>query len=224
MAEHRALPRQEDTMRNVLEKIKQAKADSKPRKFKQTWDLSINLKNVDLKKPENRFKFDFMLPEGRGKELKVCVIADSLATEAKGKADLVITKDEIEPLGKNKKTLKTMAKEYDWFLGEASLMAQIGKSLGQVLGTRGKMPKPVPPKVSIDPFIGRAKKSTMIAVKDSPVVHVSIGSEDMEPEKIATNAEAVYRAVLEKLPKGRNSIKSAFVKMTMGKPVKVEVL
>jgi large subunit ribosomal protein L1 len=210
-------------MKDILEKVKEAKANSKPRKFKQTWDLSINLKGIDLKKPENRFKLDFILPEGRGKPQKVCVIADSLAAEAKKHADLVITRDEIDKLGTNRKKLKKLANEYDWFLGEATLMAQIGKSLGVVLGTRGKMPKPVPPKVSIVPFIERARKSTLVALKESPVIHVSIGSEEMEPEKVARNAEAAYRAVLEKLPKGKASVKSIFIKLTMGKPARLEV-
>ena len=210
-------------MKNILAKLKKAQADSKPRKFRQSWDLTINLKGIDLKKPENRFRLDFMLPEGRGKDLKVCVIADSLAAEAKDQADLVITKNEIEPLGRDRKRLKKLAREYDWFFGEATLMAQIGKALGVVLGTRGRMPKPVPPKVSITPFIGRARKSTMIALKESPVLHIPVGSEDMEHEKVARNAEAVYKAVIEKLPKGRNSVKSMFIKLTMGKPMKLEV-
>ena len=210
-------------MKNILAKLKKAQADSKPRKFRQSWDLTINLKGIDLKKPENRFRLDFMLPEGRGRDLKVCVIADSLAAEAKGQADLVITKNEIEPLGRDRKRLKKLAREYDWFFGEATLMAQIGKALGVVLGTRGRMPKPVPPKASIAPFIGGARKSTMIALKESPVLHIPVGSEDMEPEKVARNAEAVYKAVIEKLPKGRNSVKSMFIKLTMGKPMKLEV-
>lgn len=210
-------------MKDLIKKMKEAREGSKPRKFKQSWDLTINLKGIDLKKPENRFKLDFMLPEGRGRNLKVCVIADTLANEARKHADLVITKDEIDPLGKNKKKLKTLAREYDWFFGEATLMAQIGKSLGIVLGTRGKMPKPVPPKVSIVPFIQRARKSTLVALKETPVIHIPIASEDMEPEKVASNANAVYKAVVEKLPKGRNSIKSIYLKLTMGKPVKLEV-
>ena len=211
-------------MKDIVNKIKKAKEESKERKFKQSWDFTINLKGIDLKKPENRFKMDFLLPEGRGKELKVCVIADSLYSEAKNHADLVISKDEIPGLAKNKKKLKALAKEYDWFYGEATLMAQIGKSFGVVLGTRGKMPKPVPPKVSLAPFVGRAKKSTMIALKESPVLHIPIGTEDMDPERIAKNANAVYNAVVPKLPKGRNSIKSLYLKLTMGKPIKLEVL
>ena len=210
-------------MRDVLAKIKEAKESSKKRKFSQSWDLTINVKGLDLKKPENRFKIDLMLPEGRGKDLKVCVIADQLSKEAKDHADLVILKDEIPGLAKNKKKLKSLANEYDWFFGEASLMAQIGKSFGVVLGTRGKMPKPLPPRVSVAPFVGRAKKSSLVALKETPVIHVPVGSEDMDNERIAKNAEAVYKAVIEKLPKGKNSVKSIYIKLTMGKPVKVEV-
>lgn len=211
-------------MKNITKKIAESRKDSKPRKFRQSWDLTINVKGLDLKKPENRFKFDFMLPEGRGKDLKVCVIADSIAAEAKSHADLVITKQEIPGLAKDKKKLKAIANEYDWFFGEATLMAEIGKSLGIVLGTRGKMPKPVPPKVSIVPFIGRARKSTMVALKETPVMHIPIGSDDTEPEKVANNVQAVYKAVTEKLPKGRNSIKSIYLKLTMGKPIRLEVV
>ncbi len=138
------LPRQEDEM-TLIDAIKKAKEQSKPRKFKQTVDLIINLKNVDLKKPENRFNSEIFLPGGRGKDVKIAAIVDSLATEAKGHVDLIIRKEEIERLASKKKELKKIANEYDWFLGEATLMAQVGKSLGTVLGPRGKLPKPVPP-------------------------------------------------------------------------------
>ena len=85
-------------MSEFLEKLKEAKGKAKPRKFTQSWDFSINLKGVDLKKPENRINAEISLPEGRGKNLKVAVIADSLAAEARKAADLVITKEEIDQL------------------------------------------------------------------------------------------------------------------------------
>lgn len=209
-------------MQKILEKIKEAKEKAKPRKFTQTWDFSVNLKGLNLKKPENRFNFELMLPEGRGKELKVAAIVDTLETEAKKHADLVIRKVEIAGLVKNKKKLKKIANEYDWFFGEASLMPLIGKSFGVILGPRGKVPKPVPPKVNLEPIVMRARKSVRITVKDSPVVHVSLGTDKMEDEKIAKNADAVYNAIREKLPKGNTNIKSMFIKLTMGKPVRVE--
>jgi large subunit ribosomal protein L1 len=210
-------------MEKILAKIREAKEKSKPRKFVQTWDFSVNLKGLNLKKPENRFNFEFMLPEGRGKDLKVAFIADVLESEAKKHADLVIRKSEIEGLVKNKKKLKKIANEYDWFFGEVSIMPLIGKSFGVILGPRGKVPKPIPPKVNVEPFIMRARKSVKISVKDSPVVHVPVGTDKMEEEKVARNVEAVYNAIKEKLPKGRTNIRSMFIKLTMGKPVKLDI-
>lgn len=210
--------------KRIIERLKEAKESSKARKFSQTWDFSLNLKGLNLKKPENRFNFEFMLPEGRGKDQKVAFIVDSLESEAKKHADFVITKAQIDSLRKNKKKLKKIANEYDWFFGEASLMPQIGKSFGVIFGPRGKVPKPVPPKVNIEPFVKRAKRSVRVFVKDSPVVHVAVGTDKMEDEKVARNVDAVYNAVKEKLPKGRTNIKTMYVKLTMGKPVKLDIV
>ena len=66
-------------------------------------------------------------------------------------------------------------------------MPIIGKALGATLGPRGKVPKPVPPKVKIDPFIQRAKKAVKISLKENPVIHVAVGNEKMNPEDIAKN-------------------------------------
>lgn len=211
-------------MEKITGKLKELKESSRPRKFTQTWDFSINLKGLNLKKPESRFNFEHMLPEGRGKELKVAFIVDTLENDAKKHADLVITKSQIESLAKNKKKLKAIADEYDWFFGEASLMPQIGKNFGVILGPRGKVPKPIPPKVNIEPFVQRAKRSVRVYVKESPVVHVSVGTDKMEEEKIARNIVSVFNAVKEKLPKGRTNIKSVYVKLTMGKSSRIEIL
>jgi large subunit ribosomal protein L1 len=218
------LLRQEENMErsDVLKKIKEARESSKPRGFKQTWDFSIVVKGINLKKPENRFSADLTLPNGRGKGVKIAAIVDTLASEAKGKADLIIKKDEIEALAKNKKKFKKIASEYT-FLGEASLMPTIGKFLGAVLGPRGKLPRPVPPKIKIEPFIAAAQRSVKVSLKENPVLNMVIGSEEMDDEKLAANLEAAYNFVKEKLPKGENSIKKAYIKLTMGKPVRLEV-
>jgi len=209
-------------MSEFLDRVKEAKEKAKPRKFRQSWDFSINLKSLDLKKPENRINAELMLPEGRGKNLKVAVIADSFAADARKTADLVITKEEIEEIAKNKKRLKKIAGDYDKFLGESSLMPAVGRYFGVILGQRGKMPKPIPPKVKIEPFIEAARKTVKIALKDNPVIHVSVGTEDMPEEKVATNMEAILNLLKERLPKGKNNIKSAYIKLSMGPPVKVK--
>jgi len=206
----------------ILENIQEAKKSSKKRKFNQTWDLIVTLSGIDLKKPENRFNVEFALPEGRGKEFKIAIFADAVFAEAKKLADYVIRKNEIEPLAKDKKKVKKLAKEYDWFLAEAPLMPLIGKTLGPVLAPRGKMPKPVPPK-GIEPIVQLIKRSIRITLKTSPVIQIPIGTEDMPDENVMKNAEAVYNFIKDKLPKGRTNIRNVFIKLTMGKPVKLEM-
>jgi large subunit ribosomal protein L1 len=210
-------------MRNVLEKIKEARKEARPRKFEQTWDMVINIKGLDLKKPENRLNFDLTLPEGTGKTRTTAFITDSMVSEAKKHADAVITKNEIESYAKDKKKQKQLAESYDSFFADASLMPLIGKSFGEVFGPRGKLPKPVPPKVNVAPLIEASKRQVRIMLRESPVVYVSIGKEKMDDEKISKNAQAVFNSVKERLPKGLANIKSVIIKLTMGKPTKVEV-
>ncbi len=208
---------------DIKEKLKEAKEKSKSRKFAQSWDIIFILKDIDLKKPENRINLEFFLPEGTGKDLKTVVFADSLFSDAKKHADLVLTKAEIQQLGKDKKKLKKLAREYDWWLGEAPLMPLIGKHLGAILGTRGKMPKPVPPKINIEELIKRTKGSVRIRLTNSPVIQVRVGTETMPDEKISNNIESTYNFVRDNLPKGKNNIGSVLVKLTMGSPVKLEL-
>lgn len=208
---------------DIKEKLKEAKEKSKSRKFAQSWDIIFILKDIDLKKPENRINLEFFLPEGTGKDLKTVVFADSLFSDAKKHADLVLTKAEIQQLGKDKKKLKKLAREYDWWLGEAPLMPLIGKHLGAILGTRGKMPKPVPPKINIEGLIKRTKGSVRIRLTNSPVIQVRVGTETMPDEKISNNIESTYNFVRDNLPKGKNNIGSVLVKLTMGSPVKLEL-
>ncbi|MBL7160928.1 MAG: 50S ribosomal protein L1 [Candidatus Aenigmarchaeota archaeon] len=205
------------------EGIKQAKTPGKKRKFTQTWDLAIGLKGINLKKPENRLNLEFILPAGRGKPIKVGVIADTLAEEAKKQgADMIIRKEEIQSLVKNKKKIKKLANEVDWLYGEISLMPIIGKQLGAVLGPRGKMPKPLPPK-DFGAFFKRARGSVRVLLKESPVIHLSLGTENMSDADVLKNLEGVYGFVKDRLPKGVNNIRSMFIKLTMGKPVRLQV-
>jgi large subunit ribosomal protein L1 len=210
-------------MEEFLSEIREAKEKSKKRNFVQTWDLIINLKNMDLKKPENKLNLEFPLPESRGRESKVIFIVDNLLPEAKKTDGLVIVKSELEKLGRDKKILKKYAEDYDWWFCEAPLMPIVGKTLGVVLGPRGRMPKPIPPKGSVLPFVEMAKRMIKIRIKDSPVIHVPVGTEKMNEEQIMKNVIAVMNFVKEKLPKGKTNIKDAYVKLTMGSPIKLKV-
>jgi len=210
--------------KETLEAVKKALEESKKfeRKFKQTVDVVINLKNVDLNNPKNRIEEEIILPNGRGKDAKIAVFADGeLALKAKKVADLVIKPEEINDLSKDKKKMKNIANDYDFFVAEAPLMPTIGKTLGVVLGPRGKMPKPIPPTADIGGIVKTLKKTVKVRSKGKKTFHTIAGTEDMEPEKIAENVDAILKRLEEKLERGRQNIASVYVKTTMGPSARV---
>ncbi len=210
--------------KEILEAVEKALAEenNKKRKFVQSVDLVVNLKDVDLKKPENRIDEEIELPKGRGKEAKIAVFASGeLAFKAKNVADAVITPEQIKELAEDKKKAKKLAEEYDFFVAEAPLMPTIGRALGKVFAPRGKMPKPIPPDADIEAVVKKLKKSIRIRSKDRPTFHCLVGREDMPPEDIAENVEAVLHRIESKLERGRMNIRSAYIKTTMGTAVRV---
>lgn len=181
------------------------------RNFKQSFDIIVNLKNIDLKKPENKFSKDIILPHGRGKDVSVAVISDNIPNS--------ITKKDIE--GISKQEIRNLVKKYEFFLCEAPLMPLVGKVLGRYLGPKGKMPKLITG--NADALTRDAKRSVRIRVRDSPVIHVVVGSEDMKDAEIRENSERLLEDIVKTLPKGHSQIKNVYIKLTMSKPIKVEL-
>ena len=207
----------------ILAAVKKARETDK-RNFKQGFDLAINLKNIDLKKPENRVKTELTLPNNTGRITKVGVIVDSLAPQAAGLENvIVIKKSDLEKFGKDKKTARKIAKQCSYFIAEAPLMPLVGKNLGPILAPRNLMPAPIPPTADLKSNVNSRKNILKIQLKNSPAIHLGVGSESMEDEKVAENIEAVIRAVVNILPKKREQVKNYVVKLTMGKPVKFKV-
>lgn len=201
----------------MLEAIERALKNSKERKFKQSVDVAITLKDVDMNNPKNRIDEEIILPHGRGKPAKIALFAGGeLALKARGVVDLIIKPDEIDDLAKDKKKMKKIANEYDFFVAEAPLMPIIGKKLGIILGPRGKMPKPIPPNADIKTIAENLRKSVKIRSKSNKTFHTVIGTEDMEPKKLAENLQAIIKRLEDRLERGRYNIESIYVKTTMG--------
>lgn len=216
------MPLSKDQLLTALGEIR--KLETK-REFSQSVELIVKLREIDLKKPENRLNESVELPNSLDKETKICVIASGdLATRAKaGQADLVLAREDLDKLGKDKKATRKLVTEYDYFIAEAPLMPLVGKTIGPILGPRGKMPTPVPPNAPIDQIVNSHRKLIRVRVRDQPVVQCRIGTEKMPDEKIAENALAVFSRVEAKLERGAKNIRQVLVKTTMGKPVKVQI-
>ncbi|MDI3483165.1 MAG: large subunit ribosomal protein [Candidatus Methanomethylophilaceae archaeon] len=202
--------------------VSKALEGAKKRNFRETVDLAINLKDIDLSLPKNRIQEDIILPHGRGKDVRICVIGGGeLALKAKNVADLVITPEELGAIADDKKEAKRIANSVDYFIAEAPLMPTVGKRLGTVLGPRGKMPKPIPPGADPTGMIDSLRRSVTIRTKDKKTFHAPVGTVDMDPEDIADNIETVLKRVEARLEKGKSNIASSYVKTTMGPAVRV---
>jgi large subunit ribosomal protein L1 len=208
---------------DIIEAVKKAKEQSKPRNFTQSIDIIVNIKDLDVKKPENRFDEEVSLPNGRGKDVKIGFIADGeLAVQAKSAGiDLVMSKEGLEEIGKDRKQAKKLANQFDFFVAQADMMPLVGRFLGPVLGPRKKMPKAVPSSIKVEPLIERLKSTVKVGIKSQATIQTLVGTQDMSDDKIAENIEAVLAILDQNLEKGRNQIKSLFIKTTMGSVVRV---
>lgn len=75
----------------------------------------------------------------------------------------------------------------------------------------------------IKSLVKNYKKSIRVRIKDSPVVQCLVGKENMKDEEVVENVQEVIKALEAKLPKGKHNIGKTMLKLTMGKPVKIEV-
>lgn len=214
----------QDQVRKALEALK---ADSQKKNFTQTVDLIINLKDVDLKKPEEQVDLFVRLPKGRGRKVKVCAfVGPELAAEAKNIFDKVILAEQFPGYSDKRKT-KKLASEYQFFVAQANIMAKVASTFGRVLGTRGKMPNPkagcvVPPKgANLQQLYAVLQKTIKARAKAGPHLQCAVGTEEMSESDLAENVMSVYNAVVHKLPNEHHNIKSVYVKKTMSKPVQV---
>ena len=207
----------------LVEVIKQAKESDKDRKFKQSVEMIMVFKDVDVKKGF-AINETVQLPKKTTKPASVCIMASGdMGIKAKNaKADMVIDENELTKLSADKKKSKKLINKYDFFLADTKLMPTVGKVLGQLLGPRGKMPTPVPFNAPIESFLERFKSSIRIRVKNSLSLSCKIGEEDMDEQHIAANANTITNAVEKKLPNGDKNIKKIMIKTTMGKAVKLE--
>ncbi len=190
------------------------------RKFTQSVELAVNFRGVDFSKQDNRLNLQVMLPEGRGKESKALVFADNkgIAEKAAAQGAKVVPSSELGQIASDKARMSELL-DYE-LVAEPALMTQIAKALGQFLGPKNKMPKPL---VGLDVanVLATISKSIYIRSKGKylPTVHCVVGTEKMEAQQIAANIDEVVASLIRKV--GRQNIRSVYVKLTMSAPMKL---
>ena len=206
----------------ILTAVKKALEAAPERKFGESVELAFNLKNVDLSIPKNRVDEEIQLPKGRGRTPKVAIFASGeLATRARASADIVVVPEQIEELAGDKRRARKLANEMAFFVAEAPLMPTIGRTLGTVLGPRGKMPRPIPPQGDPAAVVRTLKNTVRVRSRDRRTFHAPIGTRTMTAEDLTENAFLVIDRVVKKLERGDQNIQSVYVKTTMGPSEKV---
>ena len=193
--------------------------EEKERKFKQSVDLIVNLKGVDLRK--TKVNVVITIPH-KIKEKKVC----GFLTE-KNELVQTITKPDFKKY-REKTALKNLVNNFDFFIAHGSLMPSVASTFGQVLGPAGKMPSPqlgivmTESSEDIKNVLEKISKSVKIRAKEASI-KVSVGKENMSDEEISANVKAIYGGIVKALPTKKENVKNVFIKFTMGKPKEIEI-
>ncbi|MEM3670455.1 MAG: 50S ribosomal protein L1 [Thermoprotei archaeon] len=213
------------TKNQILEAVKQAYQNKGERRFLQSVEVEVKLKGIDASKQDTSFSEVYALPKGLGsKRRTVCIIADSATiTKARSSgAERVLSRADLEALITDKKAVKKLARQYDFFVAETGLMALVGRGMGQILGPRNKIPVPLPPSAEPAPVVDRLRNSVRVRLKGQPVIRCVVGSEDMDPDAIAENIIGLTEAIAQKVKGGSSSIGAIAVKLTMGHPYRTK--
>ena len=205
--------------------VENAKSNYKKLNFNQSVDLTIILKDIDVKKGFSLNEI-INLPHVPSNQATVCVVAsgDMSSRAKKANADRIIEPEELDRLGTNKKEAKKLAREFDFFLSDTSLMATVGRSLGSFLGPRGKMPTPVPYGAPIENILDKFRTSIRIRMRNQLNLSTKIGDEKMDDSKLIENALTVVSSIEKKLPQGDKNIRNVTIKFTMSKPANLIIL
>nr|MDO8115207.1 hypothetical protein [Candidatus Sigynarchaeota archaeon] len=218
---------------DIEKSLKEAIANSeakKKRKFVETIDVVINLKNVNLKDPNKRFNAEIELPNPVEPHPSICFLVDGdqLVEASNLKVD-ALNKDQMDEMGKAEKAEKRkFVNKYEYFVANSEMMKLVAKNFGKVFGPKGKMPRPQPqgfgvigPGEKIAPSMERYKKVVRVKLQKFPLIQFKIGDKQMDIKQLTQNLKAAIDWIEQKLEKGRQNVRSIYVKTTMGGSVRL---
>ncbi|SFC47105.1 LSU ribosomal protein L1P [Marinospirillum celere] len=205
----------------TLEEAVEVLASLPPVKFKETFELAVNL-GVDPRKSDQVVRGATVLPNGTGKDVRVAVFAQGAAADAakEAGADLVGMEDLAEQVKKG-------VMDFDVVVAAPDAMRVVGQ-LGQILGPRGLMPNP---KVgTVTPDVATAVKNAKAGqvrfrTDKNGIVHAGIGKVDFAADAIRGNVEALLSDLKKLKPSSSKGVyvKKVSLSTTMGPGLTVDI-
>ena len=215
---HSKLP--SDTLRDGIEKVLQGAKD-KPRKFIETIELQIGLKQYDPQK-DKRFNGTVSLPTIPRPKLKLCMLGDAKhCEEAQGVGIDHMDVEALKKLNKNKKLIKKLAKKYNHFLASESVIKQIPRLLGPGLNKAGKFPTLCTHNEPLENKVNGIRSQVKFQLKKVLCLAVAVGNIEMTEREIFVNTQMSVNFLVSLLKKNWQNVKSLYLKSTMGAPYRL---
>merc|ERR1712194_207406 len=207
----------ETLFEGVREVLKYSK-ETKKRKFVETIDLQIGLKNYDPQK-DKRFSGTVKLRHIPRPKFSVCIFGDQQhCDEAKEAGIPHMSADDLKKLNKQKKLVKKLAKKYDAFLASESLIKQIPRLLGPGLNKAGKFPTMLTHSDDMIAKVNDIKATVKFQMKKVLCLNVAVGNVGMTEDQIVQNLNLSINFLVSLLKKNWQNVKSLYIKSTMGPP------
>ena len=183
-------------------------------KFNETIDVAINL-GIDPRKSDQIVRGATTLPNGSGKDVRVCVFAQGDAAEAaKAAGAELVGMDELAD------EIKGGMMDFDVVIASPDAMLVVGL-LGKVLGPRGLMPNPksgtVTPDVATAVRNAKAGQVRFRADKNG-IIHGGIGVSTFAASALKENLQALMSDLQKAKPASAKGVyvKKVTVSSTMG--------
>ncbi|KAE8688728.1 60S ribosomal protein L10a [Hibiscus syriacus] len=236
---------QSDALREAISAIV-AQSKEKQRKFTETIELQIGLKNYDPQK-DKRFSGSVKLPHIPRPKMKICMLGDAQHVEEAEKIGLdYMDVEALKKLNKNKKLVKKLAKKYHAFLASESVIKQIPRLLGPGLNkagkafagspkfylcvcqlwfmnfdltfrkNAGKFPTLVTHQESLESKVNETKAMVKFQLKKVLCMGVAVGNVAMDEKQIFQNVQMSVNFLVSLLKKNWQNVRCLYLKSSMG--------
>ncbi|GKY93989.1 hypothetical protein MPSEU_000365700 [Mayamaea pseudoterrestris] len=205
----------EDVEVNGIEK------KGKKRNFTETIEAQITLKNYDPVR-DKRFSGTFKLPAIPRPQLKCCVLGNAAHCEQAERIGVDhMSVEDLKKLNKNKKLVKKLSKQYDFFLSSNNLIKQIPRLLGPGLTKAGKFPTLLGPSDDMQEKIDELKATIKFQMKKVMCLNVAVGNITMDAREVCVNTQLASNFLASLLKKQWQNIGQIYLKSTMGPSVQI---
>ncbi|KAB0382210.1 hypothetical protein FD755_004127 [Muntiacus reevesi] len=190
----------------------------KRRKFLETVELQISLKNYDPQK-DKCFSGTIRLKSTPRPKFSVCVLGDQQHCDEAKAVDIPhMDIEAVKKLNKNKKLVKKLAKKYDAFLASESLIKQIPRILGPGLNKAGKFPSLLTHNENMVAKVDEVKSTIKFQMKKVLCLAVAVGHVKMTDDELVYNIHLAVNFLVSLLKKNWQNVRALYIKSTMGKP------